>query len=100
MTAASREGETPGDRGPQKEVAMPSLTEEIKQELSGQGEEFRTPLQKHHAHERRRAELASKTFLSTDEEMEEKRLKKEKLHLKDRMEEIAREHKARIGVAH
>jgi uncharacterized protein YdcH (DUF465 family) len=29
--------------------------------------------------------------------MEEKRLKKEKLHLKDRMEEIGREHRARVS---
>lgn len=79
---------------------MPSLTEEIKQELSGHSEEFRGLLQKHHDHERRLAELATKTYLSTDEELEEKRLKKEKLHLKDRMEEIVREHKARIGAAH
>ena len=31
-------------------------------------------LKNHHEHERRLAELATKTFLSTDEEVEEKRL--------------------------
>jgi uncharacterized protein YdcH (DUF465 family) len=31
-----------------------------------------------------------------EEELEEKRLKKEKLHLKDRMEQIVREHRARL----
>lgn len=78
---------------------MTSLTDEIKKELSLSHEEFRGLLNDHHEHERRLAELASKTFLSTSEEVEEKRLKKEKLHLKDRMEEIAREHRARVGVS-
>jgi uncharacterized protein YdcH (DUF465 family) len=76
---------------------MTSLTEEIKHELADHNEEFRNLLRDHHQRERRLAELASKTYLSTDEEIEEKRLKKEKLHLKDRMEEIAREHKARVS---
>lgn len=76
---------------------MQSLTEEIKNELASHNDEFKNLLKNHHDHERRLAELASKTFLSTDEEIEEKRLKKEKLHLKDRMEEIAREHRARVS---
>ncbi|MEO6324595.1 MAG: DUF465 domain-containing protein [Thermoanaerobaculia bacterium] len=78
---------------------MPSLTEETKQELSQHNEEFKGLLTNHHEHERRLAELASKAYLSTEEEVEEKKLKKEKLHLKDRMEEIAREHRARVGAA-
>jgi len=76
---------------------MTTLTEELKRELTDTHEEFRTLMKSHRSHERRLAELASKTFLTTDEEMEEKRLKKEKLHLKDRMEEIAREHRARVS---
>jgi len=76
---------------------MTSLTEDIKHELASHNDEFKSLLRNHHDHERRLAELASKTFLSTDEEIEEKRLKKEKLHLKDRMEEIAREHRARVS---
>ena len=76
---------------------MTSLTDEIKHELASYNDEFKSLMRHHHEHERRLAELASKTFLSTDEEVEEKRLKKEKLHLKDRMEEIAREHRARIS---
>jgi uncharacterized protein YdcH (DUF465 family) len=80
-----------------QEVAMQALTEEFKHELESQNEEFRTLLRDHHDHEKRLAELASKTFLSTDEEIEEKRLKKHKPHLKDRMEEIVREHRARVS---
>ena len=75
---------------------MTALIDEIKHELSVHHEEYKTLLQEHHDHERRLAELASKSFLSTDEELEEKRLKKEKLHLKDRMEQIVREHRARL----
>ncbi|HQR46796.1 MAG TPA: YdcH family protein [Thermoanaerobaculia bacterium] len=76
---------------------MTTLTEELKRQLTDSHDEFRTLMKSHRDHERRLAELASKTFLTTDEEMEEKRLKKEKLHLKDRMEEIAREHRARVS---
>lgn len=79
---------------------MPSLTDEIKSELAGHNEEFRSLLRDHHDHERRLADLASKAYLSVDEEIEEKRLKKEKLHLKDRMEEIAREHRLRVAATH
>ncbi len=76
---------------------MPALTEELKHELADANQEFRKLLKDHHERERRLAELASKTYLSVDEEVEEKRLKKEKLQLKDRMEEIAREHRARVS---
>ena len=75
---------------------MASLVDEIKQELSTSHEEFKSLLNEHHEHERRLAELASKTYLSLVEEIEEKRLKKEKLNLKDRMEQIIREHRARV----
>ena len=76
---------------------MTTLTEEIQRHLADSHDEFKNLLKSHREHERRLADLASKTFLTTDEEMEEKRLKKEKLHLKDRMEEIAREHRARVS---
>ncbi|MCC6133589.1 MAG: YdcH family protein [Acidobacteria bacterium] len=79
---------------------MPTLTDELKRELATANDEFQNLLRRHHEHERRLAELATKTFLTSDEELEEKRLKKEKLHLKDRMEEIAREYRARVGSSH
>jgi hypothetical protein len=44
----------------------------------------------HQDHERRLEELRSRTYLTPDEEMEEKRLKKLKLHLKDQMEQLKR----------
>lgn len=60
--------------------------------------EYRRLLETHREHERRLQALAGKIRLSEDEEIEEKRLKKEKLLLKDRMETIARGY--REGVAH
>lgn len=44
----------------------------------------------HQDHERRLEELRGRAFLTPDEEVEEKRLKKLKLHLKDEMERLRR----------
>lgn len=44
----------------------------------------------HQTHERRLEELKNKAWLTPDEEMEEKRLKKLKLRLKDEMERLQR----------
>jgi len=44
----------------------------------------------HQDHERRLEELRSRAFLTPDEEIEEKRLKKLKLYLKDQMEHLRR----------
>ena len=60
--------------------------------------EYRRLHAEHHTREARLEALAGKPRLSEEEELEEKRLKKEKLLLKDRMEAIARNH--RIGVPH
>jgi uncharacterized protein YdcH (DUF465 family) len=60
--------------------------------------EYRRLHDEHRDHENRLQILAAKQRLSEDEEIEEKRLKKEKLLIKDRMEAIARSY--REGVAH
>lgn len=60
--------------------------------------EYRRLHTEHRDHESRLQVLAGKQRLSEEEELEEKRLKKEKLLLKDRMEAIARNR--RVGVTH
>jgi uncharacterized protein YdcH (DUF465 family) len=68
------------------------------EDLTEMDAEYRRLFEAHRSHEQRLEALAGKSRLSEDEELEEKRLKKEKLLLKDRMEAIARNH--RSGVAH
>lgn len=65
-------------------------------ELAVSDPEFLRLREEHRHHEARLHELAEKTRLSEDEELEEKRLKKEKLALKDRMEAIARHRREEV----
>jgi len=53
-------------------------------------DEYRQLEAQHHQYESRLGELAEKAVLSDDEQVEESTLKKKKLQLKDRMQEIAR----------
>jgi uncharacterized protein YdcH (DUF465 family) len=53
-------------------------------------DEYRQLEAKHHEYECRLGELAEKAVLSDEEQVEETTLKKKKLQLKDRMQEIAR----------
>ena len=59
--------------------------------------EMRRLYAEHRDHEERLQALAAKPRLSEEEEFEEKRLKKEKLRIKDRMEALSRLH--REGIA-
>lgn len=61
-------------------------------------EEYRQLEAQHHDFESRLGELAGKAVLSDEEQVEEIMLKKRKLQLKDRMQEIARRH--RVASAH
>lgn len=74
------------------------MESEHSEALPDQDPEYRRLHDEHRSHEARLQILAAKLRLSEDELMEEKRLKKEKLLLKDRMEAIARTY--REGVAH
>jgi uncharacterized protein YdcH (DUF465 family) len=56
-------------------------------------EEYRQLEAQHHDFESRLGELAEKPVLSDDEQVEEITLKKKKLQLKDRMQQIARRYR-------
>ena len=55
-----------------------------------QSDEYRQLEAQHHEYESRLGELAEKAVLSDEEQVEETTLKKRKLHIKDRMQEMAR----------
>ena len=63
-----------------------------------QSEEYRSLDRQHHEFESRLMALTEKVVLSDEEQVEEITLKKKKLHVKDRMEAIARQ--SREGAVH
>lgn len=69
---------------------MPTDASELKTRLLQSDEEFRSLATQHHELEERLHNLSSKSYLSDTEQLEEVTLKKKKLQLKDRMEEILR----------
>ena len=71
---------------------MSNRTADIQRLLSDEDPEFRQWADEHRWCESRLSELTSKNDISTDEELEEKTLKKRKLHLKDQMAERIRSH--------
>lgn len=72
---------------------MPTDASELKTYLLQTDEEFRSLATQHHELEERLQSLSSKSYLSDAEQLEEVTLKKKKLQLKDRMEEILRRHR-------
>jgi uncharacterized protein YdcH (DUF465 family) len=64
--------------------------QDLRELLLQTDEEFHSLADKHHQLEHRLNELTSKHYLSTPEQIEEVNLKKQKLQLKDRMEDILR----------
>ena len=61
-------------------------------------DEYRQLEVQHHEYEGRLGELADKAVLSEEEQVEETTLKKRKLQIKDRMQEMAR--RSREAAAH
>jgi uncharacterized protein YdcH (DUF465 family) len=78
---------------------MSNRTADIQQTLSDADPEFRQWADEHQRCESRLHELTMKTDISIDEEMEEKTLKKRKLHLKDQMAERMRSYESSHAVA-
>jgi len=64
---------------------MSNRTADIQRILSSEDDEFRNWIEEHHACESRLSELSTKREVTTEEEVEEKTLKKRKLLLKDQM---------------
>jgi uncharacterized protein YdcH (DUF465 family) len=74
---------------------MPDRDDQVRAILVKESSEYRVLLEEHQGHESRLDALNGKVFLSDQEKTETRRLKKEKLRLKDRMAAIAREYLTR-----
>jgi uncharacterized protein YdcH (DUF465 family) len=69
---------------------MPTDAQELKEHLLQTDPEFRDLATVHRQLDERLHELEGKHYLSESEQLEEVTIKKRKLHLKDRMEDIIR----------
>ena len=69
--------------------------QDVKNLLLQSNEVYRQLSERHHELDDRLHQLTERHFLTDSEQFEEVTLKKRKLQLKDRMEEIVREHKHR-----
>ena len=72
---------------------MNGSTQDLKDELDRTNQEFHELVTRHHELEDRLHQLTAKTYLSAPEQVEESTLKKRKLQLKDKMEDILRRHR-------
>ena len=68
--------------------------EELKAHLMATSDEFRTLASQHSQYHKELEALEGKSHLSDEEQAEEHRLKKLKLHLKDQMNELLGRYKA------
>ena len=76
---------------------MNAQPQDLKEELMRTDEEFHKLAARHHELEDRLHELTAKHYLSEPEQVEEVTLKKRKLQLKDRMEDILRRHRQELA---
>jgi uncharacterized protein YdcH (DUF465 family) len=67
-------------------------TRDVSQILYEQSSEYRSLMEQHRSLEDRLQELSSRLYLSDNEKVEEVTLKKKKLALKDRMQELQKQH--------
>ena len=71
-------------------------TNDVRSRLMQTNEEFRNLAAQHSDYDRRIEELGSRRYLSPEEQEEEARLKRMKLHLKDQMEHLVEQHAATV----
>ena len=79
---------------------MPKDFEELKRELLQRDDEYRQLATQHHDLDAQIHNLTARHYLSEPEQIEEVRLKKLKLQLKDQMESILRRHTTDGGTPH
>ena len=73
---------------------MENMPEDLKAHLMHTDEEFRKLVEEHHQHHLQLEALEAKPLLTDREQVEEHKLKKLKLHLKDQMNEMLSRYKA------
>jgi uncharacterized protein len=71
--------------------------EELKAYLMQSNEEFRALAEKHSEYERQISEIEAKPHLTPEDEIEEHKLKKLKLYLKDQMQEMMNRYRAQVA---
>ena len=69
------------------------MVDSVREQLLASHEEFRRLAQEHTKYSERLHSLTEKRYLSDDEKVEEVRLKKLKLHVKDQMHSIEQNYK-------
>jgi uncharacterized protein len=67
--------------------------QELKQHLMATNDEFQRLATEHQSYKEKLQSLASKPYLTDQEQFEEARMKKLKLHLKDQMEVMMQEYR-------
>jgi uncharacterized protein YdcH (DUF465 family) len=78
---------------------MGNTQDELKAHLMESNEEFRRLANEHSGYKKKLEALASRHYLTPEEQVEEVRLKKLKLRLKDQMEGILSHYRAQQRVA-
>ncbi len=77
----------------EKKNLMDNTQDELKAHLMQTDQEFRRLVEQHSQYDRRLDEIESKPHVTPEDEIEEHRIKKLKLHLKDQMNEILGRHR-------